>query len=448
MPKSKTKPKDSKPKDSKPKDSKPKDSTLNPSTLGTNFLVNIRMAQPKPEIAYARYHEKAGRVHPVSPVGSKPKAKKPVFKSAELISPKSKKPVELSKIVANTPEGKTNLRTERVVGHFYTPTTNSEHAVVKLSSTETIFSAEMHAEIKKLKQKFLAECAVASEDASVAPEFRGGSAVLTAQDVKYRANKNKKTGGHRSLTSQPRAVMNKQSAKELAKEQGFLSKKFNEWDWGHLLPAGGSPQGAEVNLDPYNFLAVPDTLNTWQMVPEMMARHLAEVGFDVEYTCLARAEKTKTGEYGFVAKEIYCAVRLLNHGLKVEFFTTRDAHKVPCKADAMHLLSEFYKIAGKPEQLELKEKFEKALDEKLSEFKKESFVSPDEKTLVPAIKRPYMAPANGLQEDDVASKRAGFKPVLFRGTKKLSTTKISEDDFALLPIGSPVKKAKKTKKTK
>lgn len=53
-----------------------------------------------------------------------------------------------------------------------------------------------------------------------------------------------------------------------------------------------------------------------------------------------------------------------------------------------------------------------------------------------------------FKEDDVASKRSGFKPVLFRGTKKLSTTKISEDDFALFPIGSPVKKAKKTKKTK
>jgi hypothetical protein len=104
-------------------------------------------------------------------------------------------------------------------------------------------------------------------------------------------------------------------------------------------------------------------------------------------------------------------------------------------------------MAGKPEQVALKTKFEKALDEKLnikakSEFKKESFRSPDGKKTVPAIKRPYMAVANGLDQDDILSARPNFKTLLFRAAKP-SKKLISEDDFPLLPTSEPVKKAKK-----
>lgn len=431
-------------------------SVLHPNALGTGFLVRIRMMPEKEAIAYARYQQETGAIVAVSPVGKK--TKKPIFSDAVLSSPTSGRVLEYSEIEATTPNGKTKLAADALMSKVVTPNSKTEYTLLRLSSQPTIFAEHASSAVEQFNQAMAQEAEQAYEKMTTlgegtrlpAPEFRGGTVILTAKDVQFRACKTKKIGGHRSLYPAPTSVMNNQSAKNCAIQNGFYSKKFNRWDWGHLLPAGGSPRGAEVNLDLYNFLAVPATLNTWQMVPELIARHLAEAGFEVEYTALGRAEKTSTGEYGFIAKEIYTTVKLLHHGIEAEFYTTRETHQVPCTADAVHIISEFYKLAGKPYPVDLQEKFEKVLAEKIAECRKElpevSFVSPEKENLIPAKKRPYMAPAKGLQEDPVISRRLNFKYVNAKKTKveqpDLDQDKAEPESFAI----STKKKIKKLKK--
>ncbi len=363
---------------------------LNAGKVGHGYITNIRMGHvaTSDSFAYARFQPTTGAVYPITPVGDKTKIKKPVFSDSILLSPNSGHPCGLGGIVAYTPQGKTQLTTDLVIGEVFTPTKHTQHQIIRLchqDEKQQKSKTENDLRLVEFKKQFKAEESTSTSTLTKKselspPEFRGGTTLLTADDVKYRSSKIKSTGGHRSLFSQPSHVMNDESAKEAATELGLCRGKFLKWDWGHLLPAGGSAKGIEVNLDPYNFVAVPATLNTWQMVPEMMARHLAQLGFVVEYTAAARTEQTKSGEFSFVAKEIYSSVKLQHHGLIAEFFTTREEHTKPLITDAVHMLSEFYKVAEKPVPKDLKEKFEKELEEKLAEMKKtfppESFISP------------------------------------------------------------------------
>lgn len=356
---------------------------LNEQKLGEGFITHIRMdpVPPNQSYAYARFQPDTGAVCPITPEG-KTQLKKAVFPKPILLSPNSGNPSALGDIVATTPQGKTTLFSDLLVGDLYTPTKNTQYQIIRMSNQgkkqkklfiedsvrlaefKTLFEAQKPSLEPKTDAKKKKEIKLPL------PEFRGGITVLTAEDVKYRSSKNTKTGGHRSLFKKPRQVMDNQSAKEAAEELGLVTRECSRWDWGHLLPAGGTAKGIEVNENPYNFLAVPATLNTWQMVPEMVTRHLALLGFAIEYTVSARAEKTDSGEFSFVAKEIYTSIKLQNHGLIAEFFTTREGHQKPFITDAVHVLSDFYKVAGKPVPEDLKEKFEKELTAELKDLGK------------------------------------------------------------------------------
>lgn len=361
------------------------DFELRADKLANGFITHIRMGHVSEQsVAYARFQPSTGAVHPISPVGLPTKIKKPLFAESTLLSPNASKPCTLGGIFATTPLGKTKLSADKVIGDIFTPKGKTQHQIIRLcdqDEKQQKVKTENELSLVEFKKQFKLEASkLKSKSSSSLPEFRGGTTLLTAEDVKYRSSKNINTGGHRSLFSQPRQVMSNQSAKEVANELDLCNGDFLSWDWGHLLPAGGSAQGVEVNLDPYNFVAVPATLNTWQMVPEMMARHLAQSGFVVVYTAEARTEPMPSGEFSYVAKEIYCSVKLEHHGLIAEFFTTREDHAKPLITDAVHMLSEFYKVANKPVPKDLKEKFEKELNEKLAEMKEtfppESFISP------------------------------------------------------------------------
>lgn len=421
------------------------DFDLNAGVVGKGFIPVIRMGhiQKEESVSYASYKPSTGEICPLTPIGKTTKVKKPVFADKILLSPNSGNPLKLSKIQAKTPKGKHKLRPDAVVSNIFTPKGKTQHQVVRLRGK---YDFETNSDIKNAKKmdKFKAKFdkAIAKDkgqlDSSTPPEFRGGSTLLTAADVKFRSSKNKQTGGHRSLFAKPGQVMGG-SAKDAANALGLVTKKCARWDWGHLLPAGGSAQGIEVNLDPYNFVAVPDTLNTWQMVPEMMSRHLATLGFEVEYTALARTELNSDGDkYSFVAKEIYASVKLRHHDLKAEFFTTREDHDKPLITDAVHTLGGFYKIANKPIPSDLKEKFEKELAESLAERKKiyppECFMTP-KKQIVPAEKHPFLQQNKSLIFSRIASIREGFKDT-FKKVKKAKSVRAfhefgDEEEFVL-----------------
>ena len=404
-------------------DNEPTNIDLNAGAVGKGFIPCIRMdhVQKDESVSYVSYKPSTGEVCPISPIaiGKTTKVKKALFAETILLSPNSGNPLKLSRIQATTPQGKNKLRPDAVISNIFTPIGKTQHQVLRLRGED---DSQTSCDIKNVKkmQKFKTQfdLAIAADkgqlDKSSPPEFRGGSTLLTAADVKYRSSKNKQTGGHRSLFSKPGQVM-RESAKDAANELGLVTKTCARWDWGHLLPAGGTAQGIEVNLDPYNFLAVPATLNTWQMVPEMMARHLAQLGFEVEYTALARAELNSEGDkYSFVAKEIYSSVKLRHHGLKAEFFTTREDHAKPLITDAVYALGNFYKIAGKPVPSDLKEKFEKELAESLEERKKlyapECFITP-EKQIEPGKQYAFLEQNKSLIFSPMLSVREGFNEI-------------------------------------
>lgn len=430
--------------DSELKDCELSNFDLDAGEVGRGFIPVIRMGhiKDKESVSYVDYQPQTGIIRQITPVGKKTKVKTAVFLDTTLLSPNSGAPLALSKMEATTPQGKNKFIPDMVVGSVFTPQGKTEHQVIRLRGKEDgITSSDINDEAKKeeFKQQFKLEVNSAESEQSSPPEFRGGTVLLTADDVEYRSSKNKQKGGHRSLFSKPGHVMNDKSAKLAAQELGLLTKACANWDWGHLLPAGGTAQGIEANLDPYNFLAVPATLNTWQMVPEMMARHLAKLGFEVEYTALGRAEfNAETEEYSFVAKEIYSSVKLRHHDLMAEFFTTRENHAKPLITDAVHMLSNFYKIAGKPVPTDLKEKFQKELEVKLAEMKKvyppEAFLSPVQ--TIPAKQYPFLERNKDLIFSPSYSVRPGFKDLTNHDKKKKSKSKTKKPKLVLLLDGS------------
>lgn len=220
------------------------------------------------------------------------------------------------------------------------------------------------------------------------PNTCGGVVLLTKLDIEYRANKG---NGNRSLFPKPNLVMGKTAndAARLAK----VYKEGDRWEWGHLLPAGGAPQGLEVNLDPFNFVAIPFHVNTWQMVPEAMARQLAKNGYTVEYTASAIMFMDENNKVTDCAKEIYCQIRLVNTGHCMQFhrdvFDEREA-KLPLITDTANLLKYFFEKA----QLDKKNPAP-VIDNK------EQHSSP--KKTIPPKQYPYL-------EQNVKLEKEGFRP--------------------------------------
>ena len=428
---------------------------LKARVLGRGLLPKIRMRKPSRDetVYYASYEADTGEIRPITPPEKAKRLKKQIFLENYCFSPQGINPANLQQIHVDTPKG-SKLTTQSVLASLMSPQGNHRHDILQLKHQNSAGSDAIHGNITADIAAFLKrerESQSQSKGKSYAPEFRGGAIILTNRDVLHRACKNKKTGGHRSLTAQPRQVMNKKSAADIACEGGFFNKTCNRWEWGHLFPAGGSPQGAEVNLDPYNFLAMPASLNTWQMVPEMIARHLAALGFKVNYTISASAEPTHEGKFGFVANEIYISISLIEKKghLKAEFFTTRKTHVKPCIFDAMVILNEFYKLAEKPIPADLAQKFQEDLTKKLDEMQKvapkEHFESP-EKVQQP-VQYPYVAYHPVLRFSPSQSIRPDFDKVISKKEKQAKRKQAEqalEAEMPDLPI-SP-KKIKKIKK--
>ncbi len=423
------------------------DFRLNAKALSQGFLLRIRMQRParSEKVCYATFQANTGEIRPITPPEKAKRLKKSIFLENYCFSPQGRNPANLQQIHVNTPNG-SKLTTQSVLASLMSPQGNHRHDILQLKQENSAGSNAIHCDLTDMEAFLKRESE--SKGRGHLSEFRGGAIILTPRDVLHRACKNKKTGGHRSLTAQPRQVMNKKSAADIACEGEFFNKTCNRWEWGHLFPAGGSPQGAEVNLDPYNFLAMPASLNTWQMVPEMIARHLAALGFKVNYTISASAEPTHEGKFGFVANEIYISISLIEKKghLKAEFFTTRKTHVKPCIFDAMVILNEFYKLAEKPIPADLAQKFQEDLTKTLDEMQKvapkEHFESP-EKVQQP-VQYPYVAYHPVLRFSPSQSIRPDFDKVISKKEKQAKRKQAEqalEAEMPDLPI-SP-KKIKK-----
>ncbi len=115
------------------------DFNLDAGAVGQGFIPRIRMTHisKKQSVSYALYNPNTGDVKSATPVGKKSKVKKPIFSSTQLLSPNSSMPVSIGKITATTPQGKTQLVTDGVMGSVVTPVGKTEYQVIRLIDQES-----------------------------------------------------------------------------------------------------------------------------------------------------------------------------------------------------------------------------------------------------------------------------------------------------------------------